>query len=333
MAATITAPLVAVDGLMIGFPDRAGERLVPVVRDVSFDVRPNEILGLVGESGSGKTQTSMALLGLTRPPGQVMGGSIMIDGREVVGMSDADLRDIRGTKVAMIFQSPRTSLNPLKTIGEQLDRVQRRSRGLQGDAAKLASLDMLRRVGIAGPDRVYKAYPHQLSGGMAQRVMIGMMMICGADLLIADEPTTGLDVTIQAQIFELINEVRAETGMSVLLITHDLGVVAEVCDRVAVMQSGRIVEVAPVHALFADPRHPYTQRLLASILSPDSPEDLGDLAAQTPERIAFTVPEGNFEAVSVDAWQRLAVSPPQMVEVGPDHAVLAHPVSIEGGVA
>ena len=317
--------LVAIDRLTIGFPNRAKDRLVPVVRDVSFDIRANEILGLVGESGSGKTQTSMALLGLTRAPGRVMSGAIRYGERDIVGMSDSDLRDIRGARVAMIFQSPRTSLNPLMTVGAQLDRVQRRARGLKGDAARSASLEMLRRVGIAGPDRVYSAYPHQLSGGMAQRVMIGMMVACGAELLIADEPTTGLDVTIQAQIFELIQEVRAENGMSVLLITHDLGVVAEVCDRVAVMQSGRIVEIAPVHRLFAEPVHPYTRKLLGAILRPDSPVVAAGDVVPPPDVLPFTAAGRAWEAVSVDAWQRLQVAAPELVAIDADHLVLGHP--------
>jgi ABC-type dipeptide/oligopeptide/nickel transport system ATPase component len=317
--------LVEIDGLTIGFPNRAKDRMTPVVRDVSFTIRANEILGLVGESGSGKTQTSMALLGLTRPPGKVMAGAIRYGDRDIVAMSDSDLQEIRGARVAMIFQSPRTSLNPLMTIGAQLDRVQRRARGLKGEPARAASLEMLRRVGIAGPERVYKAYPHQLSGGMAQRVMIGMMVACGAELLIADEPTTGLDVTIQAQIFELIQEVRAETGMSVLLITHDLGVVAEVCDRVAVMQSGRIVEIAPVQRLFAEPVHPYTRKLLGAILRPDAPVAAAADVAPPAEVVPFTAGGRAWDAVSVDAWQRLQVAAPELVAIDADHLVLGHP--------
>ncbi len=319
-------PLVRIERLTIAFPDERQQRLVPVVQDVSLDIRRNEILGLVGESGSGKTQTSLAILGLTRPPGRVVAGRIEIDGENIVGMNDAELRRIRGHKVAMIFQSPRAALNPLMTIGDQIGRIYQRHHGLDRRAAREAALTMLRKVGIAGPERVARSYPHQLSGGMAQRVMIGMMVACGPQLLIADEPTTGLDVTIQAQIFELIQEVQRETHMSVLLITHDLGVVAETCDRVAVMQAGRIVEIAPVDDLFAHPVHPYTQRLLGSMLRPDVPPDLSSERAVVPAVASFVADGREYRAVSVDAWANEGAGPPVMIELAPGHCVLAHRV-------
>jgi ABC-type dipeptide/oligopeptide/nickel transport system ATPase component len=322
-------PLVRVESLSIGFPDEKALRLIPVVRDVSFSVGRNEILGLVGESGSGKTQTSLAVLGLTRPPGRVTGGRILIGGQNVVGLDEPGLRRIRGRKAAMIFQSPRTSLNPLMTVGDQIGRVYARQRGLNKNQARTETLAMLRKVGIAGPERVAASYPHQLSGGMAQRVMIGMMVACGAELLIADEPTTGLDVTIQAQIFELITSVQAETQMSVLLITHDLGVVAETCHRVAVMQQGRLVEIAPVEELFRSPHHPYTQRLLGSILRPDQPPSVAQLREAALESRPFTAGGREYAAVSVDAWARTPLAPPQMVEVGPGHLVLGHALGAE----
>jgi peptide/nickel transport system ATP-binding protein len=322
---TTVEPLVQIHNLTIAFPDESGERLIPVVEDASLSIRRHEILGLVGESGSGKTQTALAILGLTRPPGRVVGGQVLVDGEDVVGMDEAALRRVRGRRAAMIFQSPRTSLNPLMTIGDQIGRVYLRQQGLSKGEARAASLAMLRRVGIAGPERVAASYPHQLSGGMAQRVMIGMMVACGPELLIADEPTTGLDVTIQAQIFDLIAEVQAETGMSVLLITHDLGVVAETCHRVAVMQSGRIVEIAPADELFARPRHPYTIRLLGAMLRPDQPPapatELPSYAVET----TIEMGERRYRAVSVDAWAAQGVAAPEMIEVGPDHAVLCHP--------
>ena len=324
-------PLVRVEHLSIAFPDSRDERLRPVVRDVSLTIERDEILGLVGESGSGKTQLSLALLGLTQPPGRVVGGAIRLDGENIAEMSDAALRRIRGKKIAMIFQSPRTSLNPLMRTGDQIGRVFERHRGMAKRAARSAALEMLASVGIADPKRVAASYPHQLSGGMAQRVMIGIMMACGAQLLIADEPTTGLDVTIQAQIFELITSVQEQTGMSVLLITHDLGVVAETCDRVAVMQSGRIVETAPVHDLFAAPVHPYTKRLLGSILRPDRPAEKVDLRPVFETVESFERGGLVYDAVSVDAWARLGVSSPRMVEVGRGHAVLAHPVRHAAG--
>jgi peptide/nickel transport system ATP-binding protein len=249
---------------------------------------------------------------------------VEVDGDDVVGMDEAALRRIRGKKAAMIFQSPRTSLNPLMTVGDQIGRVYERHRGMGKGDARAASVAMLRRVGIAGPARVAASYPHQLSGGMAQRVMIGMMVACGPELLIADEPTTGLDVTIQAQIFDLISEVQAETGMAVLLITHDLGVVAETCHRAAVMQSGRIVEIAPVADLFTGPRHPYTIRLLGSMLRPDRPPDPTREARQGPEETAIEADGNRYRAVSVEAWATAGVGAPQMIEVGSDHLVLCH---------
>jgi peptide/nickel transport system ATP-binding protein len=253
---------------------------------------------------------------------------VLVDGEDIVGMEEAGLRRVRGKKAAMIFQSPRTSLNPLMTIGDQIGRVYRRHRGLGKDEARTESVAMLRRVGIAGAERVAASYPHQLSGGMAQRVMIGMMVACGPELLIADEPTTGLDVTSQAQIFDLIAEVQSETGMSVLLITHDLGVVAETCHRVAVMQAGRIVEVAPVEELFAGPRHPYTIGLLGSVLRPDRPSDVTKDTASIAGETAIEVGDRRYRAVSVDAWARAGVEAPEMVEVGLDHVVLCHRVEV-----
>jgi ABC-type dipeptide/oligopeptide/nickel transport system ATPase component len=303
-----------------------------VVNDVSFTIRRHEILGLVGESGSGKTQTALSILGLTRAPGRVVGGRVVVDGEDVVGMDEAGLRRIRGKKAAMIFQSPRTSLNPLMTVGDQIGRVYRRQRGVGKEEARAASLAMLRRVGVAGPERVAASYPHQLSGGMAQRVMIGMIVACGPELLIADEPTTGLDVTIQAQVFDLIAEVQAETGMSVLLITHDLGVVAETCHHVAVMQSGRIVEVAPVDELFARPRHPYTIRLLGAMLRPDRPPDATTDAAPIAVEESIEVGDRRYRAVSVDAWAKAGVTAPEMVEVAVEHSVLCHPVEVRQAV-
>jgi len=328
-SAAAAEPLVRLDGLTVCFPDERDERLTPVVQEVSFAVGRNEILGLVGESGSGKTQTSLAILGLTRSPGRVTAGRILVEGRNVVGMDETQLRQIRGRKAAMIFQSPRTSLNPLMTVGDQIGRVYQRQRNLDKRAAKTETVAMLRKVGIAGPERVAASYPHQLSGGMAQRVMIGMMVACGAELLIADEPTTGLDVTIQAQIFELITAVQAETHMSVLLITHDLGVVAETCHRVAVMQEGRLVEIGPVEEIFARPYHPYTKRLLGSVLRPDQPPSVDALREAAADTHPFDLAGRPYAAVSVDAWARENVARPELLEVAPGHAVLAHALLME----
>lgn len=220
------------------------------------------------------------------------------------------------------------------TVGKQVGRIYERHQGMSKSAAQAATLEMLRRVGIAGPQRVAASYPHQLSGGMAQRVMIAMMLACGPDLLIADEPTTGLDVTIQAQIFELIQEIQQESQMALLLITHDLGVIAEVCQKVVVMQLGRIVEIAPVTTLFSDPVHPYTKRLIGSILRPDleSLPDTGRGGAQPP--VLLYNGDQPYQAVSVDEWKSAQVGRPEMLEVGPGHLVLVHAVGTpEGAVA
>lgn len=319
-------PLLSIEHLSIGFPNEQDGAMLPVVRDSSFTVDRNEVVGLVGESGSGKTQTAMSVLRLTKPPGRVLNGRILLDGDDILQMNDNQLRQVRGRRAAMIFQSPRTSLNPLMTAGKQVGRIYERHQRMSGKAADEAALEMLRRVGIAGPARVAASYPHQLSGGMAQRVMIAMMLACGPELLIADEPTTGLDVTIQAQIFELIQEIQQETQMALLLITHDLGVIAEVCQRVVVMQLGRIVEIAPVKTLFDDPVHPYTRRLIGSILRPDldvlPPSGRGVDYPPVPLNTGGMA----YQAVSVDAWRSAKVGRPEMLEVAPGHLVLAHEV-------
>ncbi len=327
-------PLLSIEHLSIGFPSEKDGQMHPVVRDSSFTVDRNEIVGLVGESGSGKTQTAMSILRLTKPPGQVLSGRIMLDGDDILRMNDNQLRQVRGKRASMIFQSPRTSLNPLMTVGKQVGRIYDRRGGSKKQATEAATLDMLRRVGIAGPARVAASYPHQLSGGMAQRVMIAMMLACGPDLLIADEPTTGLDVTIQAQIFELIQEIQQETQMGLLLITHDLGVIAEVCQRVVVMQLGRIVEIAPVQTLFSNPVHPYTKRLIGSILRPDLPTlpDMSRGAEQPP--VLLTAGGVTVQAVSVDQWKTRGVGRPEILDVAPGHQVLAHAMgSAEEAVA
>ncbi|MCA9859051.1 MAG: ABC transporter ATP-binding protein [Thermomicrobiales bacterium] len=319
-------PLLAIEHLSIGFPNERDGTMHPVVRDSSFVVNRNEVVGLVGESGSGKTQTAMSVLRLTKPPGQVLHGRILLDGDDILQMNDIQLRQVRGNRAAMIFQSPRTSLNPLMTIGNQVGRIYTRQRGMKKKDAGDATLEMLRRVGIAGPARVAASYPHQLSGGMAQRVMIAMMLACDPELLIADEPTTGLDVTIQAQIFELIQEIQQETHMALLLITHDLGVIAEVCQRVVVMQLGRIVEIAPVDTLFADPVHPYTRRLVGSILRPDLEVLPAAARGNDFPPVVLEVGGDRYQAVSVDSWRSVNVGRPEMVEVAPGHQVLAHAV-------
>ena len=245
---------------------RTSRGVVRAVDGVSFEIGRGEVLALVGESGSGKSVTAFSLMGLIRgPAGRVTGGSARFDGVDLVGLDEPAMRDIRGNRIAMIFQEPMTSLNPLLTVGEQIAEPLRRHQGLRRDAALRRAAELLELVGIAEPARRVREYPHRMSGGMRQRVMIAMALACRPDLLIADEPTTALDVTIQAQIMNLIADLRREFGMAILLITHDLGLVAQNADRVAVMYAGRIVEQSPTGALFEAPAHPYTQGLLGAV--------------------------------------------------------------------
>ncbi|MGI8734762.1 MAG: ABC transporter ATP-binding protein [Pyrinomonadaceae bacterium] len=255
--------LLEVTNLKTHFPTRAG--LVRAVDGVSFYLDGGELLGLVGESGCGKSITALSIMRLVAPPGKIVAGEIVFDGKNLLSLSDSEMRQIRGDDIAMIFQDPMTSLNPVFTVGEQIAEALRLHRKLNRKVARAAAVEAMREVAIPDPARRADDYPHQLSGGMRQRVMIAMALACDPKLLIADEPTTALDVTIQAQILELLDSLRKNRELAVLLITHDLGVVAEVADRVAVMYTGKIVEEAPVEELFARPRHPYTEGLLRSV--------------------------------------------------------------------
>jgi len=255
--------LLEVENLQTHFPTRAG--LVKAVDGVSFYVDEGELLGLVGESGSGKSITALSVMRLIASPGKIAGGSIRFKGEELTTVSGERMREIRGNDIAMIFQDPMTSLNPVYTVGEQIAEALRLHRKLDRKAAWAAAIDAMKEVSIPSPERRANDYPHQLSGGMRQRVMIAMALACDPELLIADEPTTALDVTIQAQILELLDELRRTRKLAVLLITHDLGVVAETADRVCVMYTGRIVEESGVDEIFEKPKHPYTQGLLRSV--------------------------------------------------------------------
>jgi oligopeptide/dipeptide ABC transporter ATP-binding protein len=262
------ATLLSVRGLRTEFQSEEGP--FAAVEDVSFDLAPGEVLGIVGESGSGKSVTALSILRLIpTPPGRIAGGEIWFDGRDLLKVSERRMRAIRGAAISMIFQEPMTSLNPVFTVGDQIIETVRQHERVGPRAARLKALEMLDKVGIPSPAQRLDEYPHQLSGGMRQRVMIAMALSCNPRLLLADEPTTALDVTIQAQILELLRELQAELGMAVILITHDLGVVAEFVDRVIVMYAGRVAETAGVHAIFEDPLHPYTEGLLGSIPSLD----------------------------------------------------------------
>src|SRR6266576_836141 len=255
--------LLEVKNLHTYFQTREG--LVCAVDGVDFYLDRGELLGLVGESGCGKSITALSIMRLIAPPGKTVAGEILFDGKDLLKLSDQQMREIRGDDIAMIFQDPMTSLNPVFTIGEQISEALRLHRKLSRKQARVAAIEAMREVAIPDPARRVDDYPHQLSGGMRQRVMIAMALACNPRLLIADEPTTALDVTIQAQILELLNELRTNRDLAVLLITHDLGVVAEVADRVAVMYTGRIVEESDVNELFLRPKHPYTEGLLRSV--------------------------------------------------------------------
>ncbi|HWA81674.1 MAG TPA: ABC transporter ATP-binding protein [Acetobacteraceae bacterium] len=256
--------LLAIEGLRTVFRQRSGE--VPAVDGVDLTIARGETLGIVGESGCGKSVLSLSVLRLIAPPGRISAGRILFEGADLLALPPAAMRAIRGNRIAMIFQEPMTSLNPSFTVGAQIIEAMRaHDRSLSARALRARAVEALTQVRIPAPERRLDEYPHLLSGGMRQRVMIAMALACRPDLLIADEPTTALDVTVQAEILALLSDLQRETGMAIILITHDLGVVAEMADKVAVMYAGRIVEQAPVTALFDDPQHPYTLGLLGSV--------------------------------------------------------------------
>lgn len=260
--------LLEVSGLRTQFKTSAG--LVRSVDDVTFSIGRGELLCIVGESGCGKSVTALSIMGLVSEPGRITAGSIVYKGEDLTNSSAARMREIRGNEIAMIFQDPMTSLNPVFTVGEQISEALRLHKGLNKGEARIAAIESMREVAIPSPEMRYDDYPHQLSGGMRQRIMIAMALACDPELLIADEPTTALDVTIQAQILELLDALRRDRKMAVLLITHDLGVVAEIADKVCVMYTGKIVETSGVDELFSSPKHPYTKGLLNSV--PKLPE-------------------------------------------------------------
>jgi oligopeptide/dipeptide ABC transporter ATP-binding protein len=261
------ATLLSVEGLRTQFPTNDG--IVKAVDGVNFSLRERETLGVVGESGCGKSITALTIMRLLTRPGRAVAGRIMFQGRNLLEISEEEMEDVRGNDVAMIFQEPMTSLNPVFRVGDQIVESIQRHMGFDEAAARDRVVDLFKQVGIPSPERRIRDYPHEMSGGMRQRVMIAMALACKPRLLIADEPTTALDVTIQAQILELIKELKEAENMAVIMITHDLGVIAEVADHVAVMYAGKVVEDAPVEEVFAAPKHPYTQGLLSSIPSPD----------------------------------------------------------------
>ena len=261
---SLKKPLLEVRDLSIHFFTEEG--VVRAVEQVSFDMQPGEVLSLVGESGCGKSVTGLSMLGLIPcPPGRIVSGEILFNGRNLLHLGEKEMERVRGNEISMIFQEPMTSLNPVLTIGDQIMEAITLHQGVDRIEARKRAIEMLDRVQIPSPNTRIDTYPHQLSGGMRQRAMIAMALSCQPKLLISDEPTTALDVTIQAQILRLLKEIQREMGMAVMLITHDLGVVTEIADRVAVMYAGRMVEVAPMEAIFREMHHPYTKGLLHSI--------------------------------------------------------------------
>lgn len=315
------SPLLKIEDLSVGYFEKGNPVPHGIVHGVSLTVSRHEVLGLVGESGSGKTQTARAILRVNTRPLRPLSGHIYLDGLDLLTLERKPLREVRGGRVAMIFQDPRASLNPLMRIGDQLARIYALHKKISYREAHREALVMLRRVGIAGQERVARSYPHQLSGGMCQRVMIGLCVGMNPELLIADEPTTGLDVTIQAQILELLQDMQAQTAASILLITHDLGVVAQICHRVAVMYAGRIVEIASVRDLFHHPRHPYTLQLLRASVAVEAPEKQVSVDSEgTASSVDIAVGSASWRASLESAAD--PTSDARMVEVSPGHFVL-----------
>jgi len=311
-------PLIEIRDLRIRFHGDDG-RITHAVDSVDLSVANGATLGLVGESGCGKSVTSLAIMGLLPKQTTEITGAIRFDGFDLLKTPDQTLRDLRGNRLAMIFQEPMTSLNPSFTIGDQIIETILRHRGGSRKSARERAIDLLRRVHIPSPERRIDEYPHKFSGGMRQRVMIAMALACDPQLLIADEPTTALDVTLQAQILELMRELKAASGAAIILITHDLGVVAEVCDEVAVMYAGEIVERAPVDELFSAPPHPYTVGLLGSIPRLDQrAEQLATIEGMVPNMAE--PPAGcRFAARCPFVLEACTRAPPPLMEVSPGH--------------
>ena len=328
----MTQDLLRIEGLRTVFRTHGGE--IAAVDGVDLSVPRGRTLGIVGESGCGKSVLSLSVMRLVAHPGRIAAGRVMLDGRDLVGLSSAEMREVRGSQVAMIFQEPMTSLNPVHTVGFQITEAMR-AHDTRASAAELRerAVEALNRVRIPSPERRFDEYPHQLSGGMQQRVMIAMALACKPKLLIADEPTTALDVTVQAQILDLLRELQEETGMSIILITHDLGVVAEMADEVAVMYAGRVVERASAGAVFADPMHPYTLGLLGSVPRLDEErETLLAIDGSVPP--PFALPKGcRFHPRCPFATAECKSSQPPLREVVSGHSAACLRAPVEAFVA
>ena len=310
-------PVLDVKDLKTVFLTRSGE--VHAVNSVSFDLKAGELLGVVGESGSGKSVTMMSLIGLLpSPPADIRGGTVIFEGENLLQMREERLRELRGARIGFVFQDPMTSLNPVFSVGFQICEPLRKHMGLNKAQARDRAVELLELVGIPDARRRLNDYPHQFSGGMRQRVMIAIALACDPDVLIADEPTTALDVTIQAQILELMKDLREKLGMAVIWITHDLGVIAGIADRVLVMYGGQVVEQAPVRELFSNPQHPYTRALLQTVpsLSGERAEKLRVIEGQPP--ILAAAPSAcPFPARCSHAFERCNTENPPRMPVGP----------------
>jgi peptide/nickel transport system ATP-binding protein len=318
----LSAPLLSVEHLTTGF-DQQG-RFVPAVIDISFDIGAGETLCLVGESGSGKSLTALSIMRLIDPPGRIDGGRVVLrtalGSRDLLTLPEREMQRVRGAEIGLVFQEPMTALNPVFTIGNQIEETLRiHHRATRADAREKA-IALLKSVSVPEPERRVREYPHQLSGGLRQRALIALALACNPSLLIADEPTTALDVTIQAQILDLLRDLQKRMGLALLLITHDLGVVAGMADRVAVMYAGRIVEQAPVRALFADPKHPYTRGLMASMPGHEPGARLKAIQGTVPA--LGNLPRGcAFAPRCPDRFEACDTAPPDSTPLGDDRAV------------
>lgn len=310
-------PLLSVKNLHTRFDTEEGT--IRAADGVSFDVDKGEILGIVGESGCGKSVTSLSLMALINSPGYIADGSVMFDGVDLTQLSESEIRKYRGDRISMVFQEPSTAMNPVYNIGWQVGEPLRIHEEMTKSASRSRAVDLMRRVGIPSPEDRVDDYPHQFSGGMLQRAVISMALACEPDLLIADEPTTALDVTIQAQILDIIKELNDKLDMSVLIVTHNLGVVAETCDRVAVMYAGRVVEYGTVNEIFNNPRHPYTKGLIQAVPDPTRDgQDLSPIQGTVPS-LADTPKGCNFASRCPYATDACEQFDPRLREVGDKH--------------
>ena len=314
--------LLEVNNLVTAFTTEAG--VIRAVDDVSFAVAPGQTLGIVGESGCGKSVTSLSIMRLLpKPAGHIVSGQVLLDGQDLLQLSPAEMRDVRGNRISMIFQEPMTALNPVHPVGKQIaEAFTLHQPELDTAKVRQETIELLRKVGIPAPEQRLTEYPHQLSGGMRQRIMIAIALACKPDVLIADEPTTALDVTIQAQILDLMQALQEESGMAMIFITHDLGVIAEICDDVVVMYAGKVAERASVYELFEDPKHPYTKGLLAAIPQLDTPpkQPLSTIEGSVPDLLSLPV-GCRFQNRCDYVQPRCQDAPPPLESVNETHRI------------